>query len=206
MNWVQGSMLKGFLRGLGTCHTFHNWVTKFSVFACLQLYPWPLEGWQTLAHHYSWYITSCGPLVGVIGVQFPAFAYDIRILPFSSLCWNLHPNICKICCFMPNYEPGHIIYLYSSEHSPLETVFSLVLYCIWVMHQPTHIRRLSHFLVGFLWLEFFCCSSEHCTLKFVFPLCPSTQKYTYLLYQSFQLLFVYPKNHTSGWQLHNLDW
>ena len=38
MNWLQASMLKGFLRGLGTCHTFHNWVTKFSVFACPQLY------------------------------------------------------------------------------------------------------------------------------------------------------------------------
>ena len=37
MNWVQASMLKGFLRGLGTCHAFHNWVTTFSVFACLQL-------------------------------------------------------------------------------------------------------------------------------------------------------------------------
>ena len=37
MNWVQASMLKGFLQGLDTCHIFHNWVTKFSVFACLQL-------------------------------------------------------------------------------------------------------------------------------------------------------------------------
>ena len=37
MNWVQASMLQMFLRGLGTCHTFHNRVTKFSVFACLQL-------------------------------------------------------------------------------------------------------------------------------------------------------------------------
>ena len=27
MNWVQASMLKGFLWGLGTCHTFHNWVS-----------------------------------------------------------------------------------------------------------------------------------------------------------------------------------
>lgn len=106
---------------------------------------------------------------------------------------------------MPNYEPGHIIYLYSSEHCPLETVFPLVSYCIWVMHQPTHVRRLSHLLVGFLQLEFFCCSSKHCTLEFVFPLRPFTQKYTYLLYQSFQLLFVYPENRTSSWQLHNLD-
>ena len=38
MSWVQASMLKGFLWGLGTCHTFHKWVTKFSVFACPQLY------------------------------------------------------------------------------------------------------------------------------------------------------------------------
>ena len=38
MYWVQVSMSKGFLWGLGTCHTFHNWVTNFSVFACLWLY------------------------------------------------------------------------------------------------------------------------------------------------------------------------
>ena len=45
MNWVQASMLNGFLWGLGTCHTFHNWVTKFSVFTCLQLYlTAPLSG------------------------------------------------------------------------------------------------------------------------------------------------------------------
>ena len=41
MNWVQAFMLKGFLWGLGTCRTFHNWVTKFSVFACPQLYTLP---------------------------------------------------------------------------------------------------------------------------------------------------------------------
>ena len=44
MNWVQASMLKGFLRGLGTCHTFYNWVTKFSVFACPQLYVRSVSG------------------------------------------------------------------------------------------------------------------------------------------------------------------
>ena len=44
MNWVQASVLKGFLQGLGTCHTFHNWVTKFSVFACPQLYKSNVQG------------------------------------------------------------------------------------------------------------------------------------------------------------------
>ena len=104
-----------------------------------------------------------------------------------SQAWALESQA-KATASRPSRAVTSLIYLYSSEHCPLETVFPLVSYCMWVMHQPTHIRRLSHLLVGFLRLEFFFCSSEHCTLEFVFPLRPSTQKY-----KSFQLLLFIPR-------------
>ena len=69
MNWVQASMLKGFLWGLGTCHTFHNRVTKFSVFACPQLY-------QQIAHW--WWLGRTGARLPNLGTPIQKITLALR--------------------------------------------------------------------------------------------------------------------------------
>ena len=67
MNWVQASMWKGYSQGLGTWHTFHNWVTKFSVFACPQLYIYAnstQHWWDTIN---MWWIPT------LVSVWLPSF-------------------------------------------------------------------------------------------------------------------------------------
>ena len=63
---------------------------------------------------------------------------SLRSLMKSGLLRCLFHHFAETCtrisCFIPNYQPGHIIYLYSSEHDcPLGFVFPLVSYRKWVL-------------------------------------------------------------------------